>query len=252
MGHPDSKESDLVVDLESGGNTSEEEGGRNPSSSGGIPAKKTLGRAWSGIVGFDGCIRSADSVSICKSELNYGGACGNSVDSLVGGLGEEQMEFVGKKMNKEKRKKIGSKKPSKPPRAPRGPSLDAADMKMVREITELAMMKRARVERMKALKMKTEKASSLSCSNFIAMIITILFCFIFIFQGICSRSSSSNMSFHGSPETAGDGGMISIEHSMNPPATETNGPGSGFPSYAESASLQQAALQDGRKEFRGK
>lgn len=49
--------------------------------------------------------------------------------------------------------------------------------------------------------------------------------------GICSRSSSSNMSFHGSPETAGDGGMISIEHSMNPPATETNGPGSGFPRY---------------------
>lgn len=182
MGHPDSKEIDSVIDLESGGTTSEEEGSRNPSSSGATPAKKTLGRAWSGFVGFDGSIRSADSVTICKSELNYGRIPRNGV-SLVGGLGEEQMVFVGKKMNKEKRKKLGCKKPPKPPRPPKGPSLDAADMKMVREISELAMMKRARVERMKALKMKMEKASSSSSSNFIAMIITFLFCFILIFQG---------------------------------------------------------------------
>ena len=179
MGHPDSKESDLVIDLESGGTTSEEEGSRNPSSSGAIPAKKTLGRAWSGFVGFDGSIRSAQSVSIYKSELNYGRVSGNGV-SLSGGLGEERMEFVGKKMKKEKRKKLGSKKP---PRPPIGPSLDAADMRMVREISELAMMKRARVERMKALKTKMEKASSSSSSNIIAMIVTFLFCFILIFQG---------------------------------------------------------------------
>lgn len=177
MGRSDSKESNLVIDLESGG-TSEEEGCGHPSSYGSIPVKKTLGRAWSGFVGFDGCVRSADGISICKTEVNYG------MESLAGGLGEQRMEFVGKKRNQEKLKKMGFKKPPKPPRPPRRPLLDATDMKMVREISELAMMKRARVERMKALKLKMEKTSSSSSTNLIAMIITVLFCFILIFQGI--------------------------------------------------------------------
>jgi len=89
---------------------------------------------------------------------------------------------------KEKRKKSGNKKAAKPPRAPRGPSLDAADLKLIREITQLALLKRARVERMKALKkMKAAKVSSSPSSSMFAMVCTVVFCIVILFQGnICN------------------------------------------------------------------
>jgi hypothetical protein len=60
--------------------------------------------------------------------------------------------------------------------------LDAADQKLIKEISELAMLKRARIERMKALKkVKATKASS--NSNLFAMVFTILFCLVILFQG---------------------------------------------------------------------
>lgn len=91
----------------------------------------------------------------------------------------------GKSDRKEKRKKSASK----PPRPPRGPSLDAADMKLIKEIAELAMLKRARVERLKALK-KTRAAKAASASaasslgNVLASILTAIFFFVLIFQGV--------------------------------------------------------------------
>lgn len=96
---------------------------------------------------------------------------------------KESVDHAEKTSRKEKRKKTSNKKPPKPPRPPRGPSLDAADQKLIREISELAVLKRARVERIKAWKkMKAAKTSS-SNSNMFAMVFTIIFFLVIIFQG---------------------------------------------------------------------
>lgn len=88
-----------------------------------------------------------------------------------------------KKIGKEKFKKSSSKKPPKPPLPPRGVSLDAADQKLIKEIAQIAMIKRLRIERMKALrKMKAVKGSSSSNGNLFAMLFTMLFCLIILFQ----------------------------------------------------------------------
>lgn len=88
------------------------------------------------------------------------------------------------KLRKERRSTMSAKKP---PRPPRGLSLDAADQKLIKEISELLMIKRARIERIKALKkMKAAKGMSASASsggNLIAMLFTVLFCIVIIFQG---------------------------------------------------------------------
>lgn len=101
---------------------------------------------------------------------------------------DELSPEIVKNNKREKRKTTSAKKPCKPPRPPRGVSLDAADQKLIKEIAELAMIKRARIERMKALKkMKAAKASSASASssgNLIAMLFTVIFCLVVIFQGI--------------------------------------------------------------------
>uniref|UniRef100_A0A7N0VHX3 Uncharacterized protein n=1 Tax=Kalanchoe fedtschenkoi TaxID=63787 RepID=A0A7N0VHX3_KALFE len=57
-------------------------------------------------------------------------------------------------------------------------------MKFVREVSELAMMKRARIERMKILKQKKADKRSSSLGNILAMLITLIFCFVIIFQGL--------------------------------------------------------------------
>ncbi|KAL0299851.1 UNVERIFIED_CONTAM: hypothetical protein Scaly_2569100 [Sesamum calycinum] len=105
----------------------------------------------------------------------------------------------GKKTKKEKRFSMSAKKPPKPPRPPRGLSLDAADQKLIKEISELARIKRARIERMKVLKrMKAAKVSSASASssgNLIAMLFTILFCIVIIFQGNASLLIADLMEF---------------------------------------------------------
>ncbi|KAL0367816.1 UNVERIFIED_CONTAM: hypothetical protein Sradi_3671700 [Sesamum radiatum] len=101
---------------------------------------------------------------------------------ILGGISPDS----GKKTKKEKRFSMSAKKPPKPPRPPRGLSLDAADQKLIKEISELARIKRARIERMKVLKrMKAAKVSSASASSsgsLIAMLFTILFCIVIIFQ----------------------------------------------------------------------
>ena len=99
----------------------------------------------------------------------------------------DEASLVEKKKIKEKRKSTSAKKPPKPPRPPRGLSLDAADQKLIKEIAELAMIKRARIERMKALKkMKAVKASPPSSAlngSSLALLFTIFFFFVLLFQG---------------------------------------------------------------------
>ncbi|KAL0290249.1 UNVERIFIED_CONTAM: hypothetical protein Sangu_2583600 [Sesamum angustifolium] len=131
----------------------------------------------------------------------------------------------GKKTKKEKRFSMSAKKPPKPPRPPRGLSLDAADQKLIKEISELARIKRARIERMKVLKrMKAAKVSSASASssgNLIAMLFTILFCIVIIFQGchpmgILPRNSSS-IGIHGSAKSNGatEGNIVIVHEQWN-------------------------------------
>lgn len=85
------------------------------------------------------------------------------------------------KLRKERRSTMSAKKP---PRPPRGLSLDAADQKLIKEISELLMIKRARIERVRALKKtKAAKGMSSSAGNLIAMLFTLVFCIVIIFQG---------------------------------------------------------------------
>ncbi|XP_042514443.1 uncharacterized protein LOC122089072 [Macadamia integrifolia] len=219
-------EKDLFIDLECGGTTSEEEG-NNEQYTGAKPTKKLLGRAWDGFVSFDGAIKNEDANASSCADV-----CPENSDMLTDKKsGEESLGLGENKMVKEKRKKTSAKKPPKPPRPPRGPSLDAADMKLIREISELAMLKRARIERMKALKkMKASKASS-SSSNVCAMVITILFCLVMLFQGMCSKSCSSSVSFQGSPETAI--GVIAVQYNKTLPASDANGTNNLSPNFVE-------------------
>ncbi|XP_059652273.1 uncharacterized protein LOC132299574 [Cornus florida] len=182
MDRVDSKGSDLDVDLESGGTTSDEDGSKDLSSSD-EHAKKLLGRVWSGLLGLDGTTGGGDGLASYNKLLNSGDVTVANMQILSDKYGQDLTGSVGKKL-KEKRNKMSSKKPPKPPRPPRGPALDAADLKLVREISELALLKRKRIERMKALKkMKAEKPMSFN-SNLFAMIVTFLFCFVIIFQGL--------------------------------------------------------------------
>lgn len=104
------------------------------------------------------------------------------VDKRCGGGGErgELSPLEKKKLEGKKPKKKSCKKPPRPPRAP---SLDAADQKLIQEFSEVAMLKRARIERMKALKKMKNAKSASSGSNLFALIITMIFCIVIIWQG---------------------------------------------------------------------
>ncbi|KAI7725625.1 hypothetical protein M8C21_005382 [Ambrosia artemisiifolia] len=88
----------------------------------------------------------------------------------------------------------------KPPRPPRPLSLDAYDQKLIKELAELAMIKRARVERMKALKQKKNSkissSSSSSHGSVFAMIFTIIFFLVILFQG-----HNSGVTIQATPQT---------------------------------------------------
>ncbi|KAJ8771827.1 hypothetical protein K2173_027004 [Erythroxylum novogranatense] len=171
------RESNAIADLEIGGTPGQENkvecqqfGGKHP--------KKELGRLRSGFMICNCSIDGDDDLSSKGDELSTCDEKGKIKD-----IRKEGTTSIGDKLLKDKRKTRISNKPPKPPRPPRGPSLDAADMKLVREMSELAKLKHARIERMRALKKRrTDKASS-SNSNVLAMVITILFFCIIIFQG---------------------------------------------------------------------
>lgn len=177
MGGPiASRESDCLVDLEIGRVTCNEKGSRDPILSG-KHGKESICKTWSGVLYSDGSLRGESKLCSCTSQSKRD--ISENLEVFEDQTKERMLSF----MDKQKRKKTNLKKPPKPPRPPRGLPLDAADMKLVREISELAMLKRTRIERMKALKrLKADKARS-SSNNIYAMVITILFFVIIIFQG---------------------------------------------------------------------
>ncbi|KAF5198417.1 transmembrane protein [Thalictrum thalictroides] len=248
MGYMVPTERHIAVDLESGGITGEDEGNIDPNL-GVRQEKKYLGRVSSGIISLDESIKDEHSLRSFNSVSNNSMENGESYTDKSSG-GEENVNLLPKKLVKEKRKK-GAKKPPKPPRPPGGPSLDAADQKLVREISEFAMLKRARVERLKAQKKNraakaSSSSSSSSSSSLCALIITLLFCLIIIFQGMFSRSSSHAI-FDGSPESSivTTGPLISVQYYKNP-STGIADPSSASPNSVEQVSGSGSAKERSR------
>lgn len=132
----------------------------------------------------------------------------------------EHAPLLEKTNSKEKRKISHTKKAPKPPRPRKGPSLDTADLQLVKEIAEQTMKRRARVERLKAMKKrraaKLSPPPSSSNSSLFAMAITVLFFLVIIFQGFGSGQSST-LTFDDSPKSSGapTSGLISIEFGKN-------------------------------------
>lgn len=201
---------DLAIDLENGTDALiYDEGSRDAN------ATNFVNRVWNGFVSSYRSNKSEENVSLgsCRSieaPVENGEVL---VDKRYGG---EEASPLEKKVAGEKPKKKSCKKPPKPPRPPRASSLDAVDQKLIREFNEIAMMKRARIERMKAMKRTKNAKSASSGSNFFALIITVVFCFVIIWQGLFPRGGS-NMSLQGSPESSlgARGGFISVQFYKN-------------------------------------
>ncbi|KAI3801172.1 hypothetical protein L1987_29275 [Smallanthus sonchifolius] len=142
------------------------------------------------------------------------------------GKNGQHTQLLEKNHLKEKRKISNSKKAPKPPRPRKGPSLDTADLQLVKEIAEQTMKKRARVERLKSLKkrraVKASPPPTSSNISIFAMIITVLFFIVIIFQGFGSGQSSS-FTFDDSPKSTGEpsNGLITVELGNN--LLESNG-----------------------------
>ncbi|XP_031274105.1 uncharacterized protein LOC116132584 [Pistacia vera] len=230
-----SKERDLEADFESGETTSEEDRTKDPVSAN-RQTNIIFNWIWTGQFSSDGSVHGKCG-NLYSNSSKFGEAAGENVELLIDKNSEEGSDNAGnleKKCVEGKRKKTNARKPPKPPRPPKGPTLDAADQKLVREIADLAMRKRARSERIKALKrMKAAKASA-SNSTVFAMIITLIFCLIIVFQGLCSGSSIS-LSMMGSPAPAvtATESLISVQFYKSFSAYERDGPGSSSPNLAE-------------------
>ncbi|KAK4282588.1 hypothetical protein QN277_013946 [Acacia crassicarpa] len=216
-----SREKDLEYDLESGGNTSEEDESRDPDSSE-KQWKNLFSWAWSSPPNFDGSKKHETGVETCSSSSNSADVMDDDVPLHVDAClddGQKKLPHVKNNNGKEKNKKTNSK-PPKPPRPPKGPLLDAADKKLVQQIAEIALRKRERIKKMKAVrKMKARKVSSLSSSSYAglsAMVITIVFFAIIIIQGIYSgRSTAVGAMSSPEPSIAADEGLISVHFSKN-------------------------------------
>ncbi|GLU07230.1 hypothetical protein SLE2022_241950 [Rubroshorea leprosula] len=199
MDQLDLRERELKVDIESGGTSSEDERTNDNVSENG----RTFNRVWSGLLSFDVLARGESAINSCSSSSSSCGLDNKNMELLVDKNLVESLEHKAlvEKTGEEKQKKTNIRKPPKPPRPPKGPILDAADQKLVREIAELAMRKRARIKRIQALKkMKAAKSSSTS-SSLSALIVTLLFCLVITFQGLCSKGSGSG-TVDGSPAPA--------------------------------------------------
>lgn len=196
------RERQHVVDLENGTNALiDEEGSRDAN------AVNLLNRVWNGFVSPDMSSKSEENVSLGNYKLTYVESPFENgrvlIDKRYGG-GEEVSPVE---------KKKSSKKPPKPPRPPRPTSMDPADQKLVREFSEAAMKRRAKTGPMK--RAKNAKPAS-SGGNLVALIVTIIFCFVIIWQGLFPRSGS-NASLQGSSESplGARGGFISVQFYKN-------------------------------------
>ncbi|XP_047335674.1 uncharacterized protein LOC124939214 [Impatiens glandulifera] len=119
--------------------------------------------------GVGGCIseeedeeeqRAVDSKTSCRSLVRTNGSTETTMNNIsnVHVLDDVKLFETRTKVVKEKK---SSKKPLRPPRSSKPLSLDAADQKLIIEISQLIILKRARVERIKALKIKSAKATRL-------------------------------------------------------------------------------------------
>ena len=192
MDHTSPWDKDTEFDLESGLLTKEDESAKVCTPDSAKQTTSPIAKLFDGIAGV--LTKAEDWPSLHCNDSNLNGVSAVDVMKVTNKslAGQGLVDHVDKIPVKEKRKKSSSKKAPKPPRPPQGPKLDAADQILIREISELAMLKRARIERMKAVKkMKAAKASSSSsCSSIFAMIFTIIFCIVIIYQGnLCNRSN---------------------------------------------------------------
>ncbi|KAL6500238.1 hypothetical protein OROHE_025604 [Orobanche hederae] len=211
MEYNNSKEKEIIVDIEIDESSHEAHANSDPVS-GNKWRKISLNKLFSGVLGLNG---PDDGGPTKKSDSILSGSVEYPNKTATGwlvGKNQEPSPNVERDDAEEKKK---AKKAHKPPRPPRGPSLDAADMRLIKEISKIAMKKRERIERIKALKkMKTtglpsssssssSPSSSLSSSSstISAMVITVLFFLVLIFQGLGS-STSSNMRLMGAPQSA--------------------------------------------------
>lgn len=176
------RERDLTFDLENGGKIVEEDGSGEPSST-----KRDVKNIWSRLT-EDSLLKDERAIA---SNSNFANTVADIIaDESLGLLIDKNLEgeddhevFAHMEKSNARGKHKNKKKALKPPRPPKGPSLDAADRMMVKELAVLAMKKRARAERMKALKKaKAEKTSSFN-SCIPALIITFLFFLVIIIQG---------------------------------------------------------------------
>lgn len=172
-------------DLEAGEILGEELGPKDMVS-GAILARSFFTKLCKGLDNADNSINV--EVGLCLSNINAASAEKVILPLDKKGEEEEAANLAETKVRKEKLKVSGAKKSLKPPRPPRGLSLNASDHKLVKEIAELAILKRSRIERMKALKkLKASKESSsglFSSGSMFSILFTIIFCLVLIFQGI--------------------------------------------------------------------
>lgn len=218
------------LDIESGGNASEEVVGLEL-----VRSKRPKKKFLSSDLGV--FLSSSESL-MCKCSIQSSSDLDKSagevmIDSgelkldinLEGGESRGHMYLAEITYESERHRKTNSRNSLKPPRPPKGPSLDAADQKLVREIVELARKKRARIEQIKAAKKTKASKSSSVQSGISAMIITLLFFCVIIFQGI-SSTTVRKMNSQGSPEpavaTAGDSLLLQYYQSSIPRSSFQN------------------------------
>jgi len=188
MGHTIPREKDVEFDLESGGNTSEEDVGKDRCV-GGKESKGALGWAGNGVRNIDGTEKGKTAIESFRNSAKSGEVViidENNLELFVDrGFVQQQLSDVNGNRAKQTIKPFNPKRPPKPPLPPTGPSLDAGDQKFVRELAELALRKRARVKKMKAVrKMKANKSSSSSSyTSLSAMVITVFFFLVIILHG---------------------------------------------------------------------
>ncbi|XP_064949409.1 uncharacterized protein LOC103997004 [Musa acuminata AAA Group] len=212
-----SREKELVFDLEGGENSviREQEGSKDTWCSAGQD-NGMLSRVWSSFISIDGPIKGERVVRLgdsASSSVELPLIDGEALGDRSVGL-EAKMGLLEKKVGLETTKKKGCKKPPKPPRPPNSPPLDVTNQKLMKEISEIAMMKRARIERMKK-KVKDANSARIN-GNLWALIITILFILVIMWQGVLPSGSSSGRS-NGHPESSVEtrGGLISIHFYKN-------------------------------------
>ncbi|ESW17125.1 hypothetical protein PHAVU_007G212700 [Phaseolus vulgaris] len=235
MSHTIPREKDVAFDLESGGNTSEEDVGKDRCV-GDKESKGVLG--WEGndgVPNIDGTDKGKTEIESFRNSAKSGDVViidENNLELFVDrGVVQQQLSNVNGNHAKQKIRPLYPKKPPKPPLPPTGPSLDAGDQKFVKELAELALRKRARVKKMKAVrKMKANKSSSSSSyTSLSAMVITVLFFLVIILHGMRSVSSAS-VGVMDSPEAAfgADEGLISVHLPSDFNTNEGDVPGSHY------------------------